>query len=77
MEKTRISNRDDGLDDFFRKYRIELCVSIVKKLRSYLQDPNVQVVEEAIKLLKGVFQVAGEAGEKMDLLEAIAAYKDG
>ena len=77
VEKTRISNRDDGLDDFFRKYRIELCVSIVKKLRSYLQDPNVQVVEEAIKLLKGVFQVAGEAGEKMDLLEAIAADKDG
>jgi len=77
VERTRISNRDDGLDEFFRKYRIELCLSIVKKLRSYLQDPNVQVVEEAIKLLKGVFQVAGEAGEKMDLLEAIAADKDG
>ena len=77
VEKTRILNRDGGLDEFYRKYRIGLCVSIVKKLRSYLQDPNVQVVEEAIKLLKEVFHVAEKHNEKSDLLEAIAADEDG
>ena len=73
---TRYSNRDDGIDVFFRRYRIELCVRIVKKLRSYLQEENVQVVEEAIKLLKGVFQVAEQESEKQDVLDALAADKD-
>jgi len=73
---TRYSNKDDGIDDFFKRYRIELCVRIVKKLRSYLQEENVQVVEEAIKLLKGVFQVAEKESEKQDVLNALAADKD-
>jgi hypothetical protein len=73
---TRYSNKDDGIDVFFKRYRIELCVRIVKKLRSYLQEENVQVVEEAIKLLKGVFVVAEKESEKQEVLNALAADKD-
>lgn len=49
-----------------------MCITINKKLRSYLEDQNVYVVEEAVKLLKSVFICA----EKQDIIEALAALKE-
>jgi len=57
-----------GVDQFLRRYRIEMCITIIKKLRSYLEDDNVKVVEEAVKLLKGVFHCT----EKQDILKTLA-----
>jgi hypothetical protein len=64
--------RSAKADDFFRRFRVEICVEIVQKLRLYLEDENVEVVEQAVKLLKGVFNL----DEKNDILEALKTRHD-
>ena len=63
MEKVvanvQLTNKD-SVDIFFQRYTIEMCTAIIEKLRSYLQDENVQVVEEAMKLLKSIFDHSDE-----------------
>ena len=66
------SNPRGDLDNFLQKYRINMCVSIIKRLRSYLEDEDVRVVEEAIAVLKGIFNLA----EKDDILDMLQAGQD-
>ena len=68
-----IPAKGDAVDEFLKRFRIEICVTIVIKLRSYLEDDDVRVVEEAVTLLKGIFAVASNRSEDKSILEALAS----
>jgi hypothetical protein len=61
------TKKADVVEEFLKSHRIQVCVAIIKKLRTYLQDDDVVVVEEAVRLLKGVFNLE----ERADLLDAL------
>jgi len=63
---------DEFCKNLVKRYRIEMCATIVQKLRSYLEESHVEVVEEAVKLLKCVFTLP----ERNDILEALKARQD-